>query len=409
MRIPFTAHADLRSVIHRLGRTEDVRWSPSGRSVALAYLFSHRVLVLDVDVRLDADQPRVDVSGGLEIGSPAIDHPHGVIWLDERTLAIASRMGEVGIFELPARRPDGGRITLEPVKTFGDDWRDYVKHPGSLSAFPVGLGLVEFLVVNNFVHHVSRHLVDSRDGYAVCASESLIADVAPFPDGVEHSPSGRWIAVTDHNEHAAFVFRNDRSLRAASPPDGTLRGIEHPHGVTFSPDGKWILVADSSRPLVHAYRSEDGNWEGERAPVASIQVISDSICERGRDKGEDGGPKGVHMRSDGFLVATCEEDPLIFFDLRPVLGDVAAMPIQPDPVDEAERARLFALRYLDAVRSRTDDATAAFRRISEREVELLLRSRWWRITGPFRRLSASLQYGVHHLRRRFARSSDDLI
>jgi hypothetical protein len=405
VRIPFTADAALISVIERLGRTEDVSWSPSGRSLALVYLLSHRVLVLDVDVHFDADPPRVDVSGGLEISSPAIDHPHGVIWLDERTLAIASRLGEVGIFELPARRPTAGHITLDPVKTFGDDWRDHVKHPGSLSAFPVGLGLVELLVVNSYVHHVSRHLVDSRDAYAVRASESLISGATPFPDGVAHSPSGRWIAVSDHGEHAVFVFRNDGRLGEASRPDGALRGVVHPHGVTFSRDGKWILVADCSQPNVHTYRSEDGNWEGERAPVASVQILSDSTYVRGRQNDEDGGPKGIHLTADGLLAATCEEDPLIFFDMRPVLGQMAA-PDPPDPIDEAERARVFVLRYLDAARSRMDDATAAVRRISEREVAFLVRSRWWRVTGPFRRLSARLQYGVHNFRRRLARPRD---
>jgi hypothetical protein len=253
------------------------------------------------------------------------------------------------------------------------------------------------------VHHVSRHLIDVRDAYAVRASDSLISDATPFPDGVEHSPSGRWIAVSDHDADAVFVFRNDDRLGHASVPDGTLRGVRHPHGLVFTADGKWILVAGSSEPLVYAFRSEDGNWEGERTPVSSVQIIGDAAFERGRTADDDGGPKGIDVTADGLLAVTCEEDPLVFFDMRPVLGGMAARPDPPDPIDEAERARLFLLRYLDAARSRMDDATAAIRRTSEREVEFLLKSRWWRITAPFRRLSRDLQYGVNRRRRRVAR------
>ena len=67
---------------------------------------------------------------------------------------------------------------------------------------------------------------------------------------------------------------------------------------------------------------------------------------------------------------------------------------------EAEQARLFLLRYLGAARSRADDTTAAIRRISEREVALLLMSRWWRVTAPFRRLTEFLRYSGRRARHR---------
>ena len=152
------------SAIGRLGRTEDVRLSPSGRRLAIAGYLANRVLVVDLHVDLDGAAPRIVLSGGLEVSSRSFDHPHGVCWLDDRTLIVANRFADIGIFELPGNGVSGA-ITRDPVRTIGADRRDLVKTPGSISAFPIGLGLVELLVCNNFVHHVSRHLIDRRVSY----------------------------------------------------------------------------------------------------------------------------------------------------------------------------------------------------------------------------------------------------
>ncbi len=404
MRIPFTADTPAASAIGRLGRTEDLRLSPSGRRLAIAGYLANRVLVLDVEVDLSGTPPRIALSGGLEVSSASFDHPHGVAWLDERTLIVANRYADIGIFELPGNRASGS-ITLDPVRRIGADRRDLVKTPGSISVFPIGLGLVELLVCNNFVHHVSRHLIDRRASYAVHASESLIAGGLRIPDGIAHSRSGRWIAVGNHHGHCLFVFRNVDALDERSQPDGVLRGVRHPHGVVFTPDERWVLVVDAASPAVHVFNSPDGNWEGEREPVASVPILSDASYERGRFQPGEGGLKGIDLASDGaVLVTTCEEDPLVFFDMRPTMG-TPAVDLDPAAADEAEQARRFLLRYLGAARLRVDDATEAIRRTSEREVELLLSSRWWRVTAPFRRLSESVQYSAIRARHRLKRST----
>src|SRR4051812_20419045 len=127
MRIAFNAGRAVSSAIARIGRTEDIRWSPSGRRLALAGYRTARVLILDVDVDGGGGTPRVDVTGSLEVSSSSFDHPHGVSWLDEHTLFVANRYGEVGIYELPGGRAASGQVALEAVRTFGDDRRDLMK------------------------------------------------------------------------------------------------------------------------------------------------------------------------------------------------------------------------------------------------------------------------------------------
>jgi len=141
MRIPVKAGAAITAAIQRLGKTEDAQFSPSGRQLALVGLLTHRLLILDIEA--GGDPLQVHVSGALDVTSPSFKLPHGVSWIDERTVVVANRNGDVAILELPERRPASGRLELAPVRTFGADRRDLVHHPGSVSANHIGLGLIE--------------------------------------------------------------------------------------------------------------------------------------------------------------------------------------------------------------------------------------------------------------------------
>jgi hypothetical protein len=182
--------------------------------------------------------------------------------------------------------------------------------------------------------------------------------------------------------------------------------VSSPHGLAFTPDERWILVADADAPVVHAYRSDDASWEGERDPYASVQIIGDASYERGRYLPGEGGPKGIDLTPDAsVLVATCHEEPLVFFDVRPVLGRIPACgePLSGDA--ESDQARRFLLRYLGAACSRVDAATAAIRRTSEQELRILTGSRWWRATAPLRRLTPYLYDAAQRARHRLTLSA----
>jgi len=270
----------------------------------------------------------------------------------------------------------------------GDEANDLLSTPGSVSVVAVGLDLLEIIVCNNYVHHVSRHLVDRRAGYAVIASEILIRDGLAVPDGVAHSPSGRWIAVSNHGHHNVLLFRNDRDLGPVSGPQAVLNTLNYPHGLRFVENGRSILVADAGAPFVHVFRS-NGEWAGDLQPDASIRVLSEESFARGNIDPAQGGPKGIDVTRDGnLMVVSCEEAPFAFFDVRELVEQVDPKGLGDT---EAESARDAMLRYMDFDQLKMDEATAAIRRATELEIDRMIRSRSWRITAPLRRATAVLR------------------
>ena len=404
--VAFSAARDVQAAIARIGRTEDVQFSPGGRRLALPGLKTNRLLVLDVEAEAGAVPPKVSLTGFLEVECDAFSAPHGVAWLDESILIVANREGLVSVVALPADRKDAS-ISVEPVRTIGGDGADLVKTPGSLIVSSVGLGLVELIVCNNYVDHVTRHLLDRRDSCAVIASELLLDDGIAVPDGIARSRCGRWLAVSNHDHRNVLLFRNDQRIARSAEPQGSLAGISYPHGLEFSGDGRSLIVADAGAPFVRLFRSEDGDWAGPRDPSESIRVLGSADFRRGNHTPREGGPKGIDLSRDNRLMVTsCESRPLAFFDMQGLLGPGVTGPDDGGDANEAERARDVLLHYLAAARSSAQQETAALRRATafdreaviarQDEIRALVTSRSWRLTAPLRTLNAMVQ----RLRRR---------
>lgn len=387
MEIEYTASEKTRAAIARLGRTEDVQFSPDGSRLAVAAFDQNRLLILETEENWEVDPPTINLKNAIQVESDTFRQPHGLCWIDERTIVVANRNGLLAIFELPELRTSD-RIQLSPIRSLGGEANDLLATPGSVSVVPVGPDLFEIAVCNNYVHHVSRHVVDRRAGYAVIASEVLVHDGLAVPDGVAYSPSGRWIAISNHGHHNVLLFRNDRQLGPASHPNAVLCALNYPHGLRFVENGRSILVADAGAPFVHLYRS-DGDWNGDLQPVASVRVLSQESFRRGNSDPAQGGPKGVDVARNGkLMVVSCEEEPFAFFDVRDLLE-------QQDPANlsnaEAERARDALLRYMAFDQTTLDEATAAIRRATDLEIGRMTESRSWQITAPLRRATTILR------------------
>src|SRR4051794_31335695 len=97
MEITYTAPAHVQAVIHGMGRTEDVRFSPNNRRLAVAAFNNHRIVLFDVDITAAAGTQQMALTGVVELSSPSFHYPHGVDFIDDETLVVASRFADVAI------------------------------------------------------------------------------------------------------------------------------------------------------------------------------------------------------------------------------------------------------------------------------------------------------------------------
>ena len=256
----------------------------------------------------------ISLNSALEISSQYLRRPHGVDFIDDKSLIVANRDGKACIFEIPLGAT--GDCELQPLAVLNSE---DVSSPGSVAVSKNDQGVYEALICNDFTNQVTRHWLEIDDKYSFKGGAPLLKKWIQFPDGVCVSKEKRWIALSNHDTNAVFLYRNEASLNTSSAPDGILRHY-YPHGLRFASDDRFILVASAGSPFVNIYEASDSDWRGVRHPVLTIKVLSDEDYLRCRKTREDGGPKGIDINKDtNLLVVTCENKPLAFFDLTSIL------------------------------------------------------------------------------------------
>ncbi len=380
LELQYAAPQSVIDAIGSLGRTEDVRFSPSNRRLAVASFYRNRVVVFDVDIASSSGATQVALTGGVELSSSALQWPHGVDFLDDDTLIVTSRGRDVAFFELPPGNRDVPSLEVLPIARWPSDRTTLLNAPGSVAVSHVGDDGCEVLICNNDGHTVTRHLLDCDAGRAVRHSEILLQKYLDIPDGVSVSPDRRWIAVSNHTTHHVLLYQNSPALSANAEPDGILRQASYPHGLRFSADGRHLFVADAGAPYLHIYAQDSDEWRGVRHPLATVRIMDDPMFERGRHNPEEGGPKGLDIDArSNVLVVTSECQPLAFFDVPALLRLALAS-------GSAREQRILGIRHeLGLVQES--------RKMAERanEAHVLRNSLSWRITAPLRRLNATFR------------------
>ena len=394
--IGFDAPPSVRDALAALGRTEDVRFSPSGKRLAIACFTSGHIAVAGVRITVSEAGPEIAVTSLDLLASTELSEPHGVDFVDEDTLVVANRSGGLGVFRIPS----GGAGELTKTYPVDGEIDGLFQAPGSVAARALGDGRHEVLVCNNSGNTLTRHTLDASG--ALVGGEVVLRKWLDIPDGLALSDDGQWLAVSNHNAHGVFLYAGSK-LGEEADPVGILSGIHYPHGLRFGAGGSHLAVADAGAPHVHVFLpDEGGDWEGVRHPAATITVMDDETFDRARHNPQEGGPKGldVDLRSN-VVAVTSECVPLAFFDLGAALEGRARghadmlVRCELDVLAEAEEAKSTAAAESATLRAEVHSvwtAHALERAEKERldvEVERLA-AEVERIDTEYQRLTATL-------------------
>lgn len=337
----YIAPQDVRDALRSMGRTEDVRFSPNAKRLAVACLNRNRIALFGIDIVATEAGARVELTSCMELSSPALHGPHGVDFIDDETLVVANREGDVTMFRLPSGGSGARSCELLPVQTWPAGRLNLLKTPGSITVVNRNRDRCEILICNNSGNTVTRHVLDSGGNHA--NSDVLLRKWLDIPDGVTASRDLQWIAVSNHNTHNVLLYESLPSLNEHSDPDGILRGVYYPHGLRFSRDGDYLFVADAGTPyvLVYArdvYDRDAAGWRGVRHPAAKVQIMDEALFRSGRSSARETGPKGLDIDpGSNILVATSEFSPLAFFDVSAIVKHAPG----GDAVSNSHTARLY--------------------------------------------------------------------
>jgi hypothetical protein len=111
-QINYVASQPIRHVIASLSRTEDVRFSPNGRRLAVAGFVNNSITVFGISIARSGKKKKVILNDVTEISSAYLNRPHGLDFVDNDKLIVANREGLVCVFELPKL---SGSYRLEPI------------------------------------------------------------------------------------------------------------------------------------------------------------------------------------------------------------------------------------------------------------------------------------------------------
>ena len=156
-QIHYHATQEVRDIIAAIGRTEDVKFSPNNRRIAVAGFIENKFAVFGFSIAASGNSKSITLTSAVEISSDHLKGPHGLDFIDDKRILVANRYGQACIFEVPLDVT--GKHELTPLLVLGSE---HISGPGSVAVFKNRQGLYEALICNNFGNCVTRHLLDLK-------------------------------------------------------------------------------------------------------------------------------------------------------------------------------------------------------------------------------------------------------
>src|SRR3989344_2306410 len=141
-------------------------------------------LVVRMDCQFENGQKVLYLTDAVEVASTSLQRPHGLCWISNSIIAVASREGNVSLFDIPPADRLTALHTLEPLSVIGKQETELLSTPGSLCARDLGAGLHELWVCNGFSHYVTHHLLNAAAGFSHLDAQLLMQHGLEVPDGV---------------------------------------------------------------------------------------------------------------------------------------------------------------------------------------------------------------------------------
>ena len=124
-----------RSVARRLdalGRTEDVKFSPDGRRLAIAGFTANTILIIEIAPIVQGGVLTIASRTCIEITCEALVSPHGLAWIDDGAMIVANRQRGVAVIPVPQRRSDNHAVRVQALLEIFPDDSTSVHTPGSV-------------------------------------------------------------------------------------------------------------------------------------------------------------------------------------------------------------------------------------------------------------------------------------
>ncbi|MBZ9996916.1 hypothetical protein [Mesorhizobium sp. BH1-1-4] len=179
--VAFRASQAVRAALSALGRTEDLRFSPDNRLLAIAGFARKRCLLLRIDIEMRPDGPGITIHDFVELRSDGIGEVHGLDFIDDRTLVVANRDGQLAIFALPVESMAGQHREITALRRIDGKPFCKLRTPGSVVARRESGGRVSLLVCNNYTHLVTRHVAIRWLGYRTVRTSHCSATASTYP------------------------------------------------------------------------------------------------------------------------------------------------------------------------------------------------------------------------------------